>query len=159
MSNAAFKWWQIGQNVGRLGKMLADGTSHLLTSCLQIGQHVARWDHPTVCRWDISRWADVRRLDGTCTSLQALWRVELQQITINDWKSYGQYSQWYLTATMVLKLLPVKLPPVVTLTRRSRKSEVLSTTAAVRPDIRCVIFWTSSAMAITSATSLLSSKF
>ena len=45
---------QIGQNVARwarrqmgrqrrLGKKLADGTSHLLTSHLQIGQSVARW--------------------------------------------------------------------------------------------------------------------
>ena len=34
---------QIGQNVGRLGIMLADGTSHLLTARLHIGQSVARW--------------------------------------------------------------------------------------------------------------------
>ena len=37
---------QIGQNVGRVGKILADGTSHLLTSRLQIGQNVGCWDVP-----------------------------------------------------------------------------------------------------------------
>ena len=39
-------------SVGRRDGMSADGTSHLLTSRLQIRQNVARWD-------------DVRRWDGT----------------------------------------------------------------------------------------------
>ena len=42
-SGNIFSSVQIGQNVGRLGLMLTDGTSHLLTACLQIGQGVARW--------------------------------------------------------------------------------------------------------------------
>ena len=47
LSHLATARLQIGQNVGILGKMLADGTPHLLTSRLQIGQSVARWDrHP-----------------------------------------------------------------------------------------------------------------
>ena len=45
---------QIGQNVGRSGKMLADGMSHLLTSRLQIGQSVARWGRP-ICRRPVCR--------------------------------------------------------------------------------------------------------
>ena len=42
-SRNIFSSMQIGLNVGRLGIMLADGTSHLRTARLQIGQIVARW--------------------------------------------------------------------------------------------------------------------
>ena len=45
---------QKGWHVGRLGKKLADGTSHLLTSGLQIGQNVARLDRP-ICRRPVCR--------------------------------------------------------------------------------------------------------
>ena len=56
---------QIGQNVGRLGKMLADGTSRL-----QIGQNVARWDGPS---------ANImfRRQTG--------WPI---------WEHFAQYADW-----------------------------------------------------------------
>ena len=79
---------QIGQNVGRLGKMLADGTSHLLTSRLQIGQNVGRWDVPSADVPSVD-WANRSQMGSSADGT-----AHLPTFRPVFWEHFVQYADW-----------------------------------------------------------------